>query len=62
MSGDLRITPFYPMPEVRAKIESYVKEINEKIADFADAKQRGPFSKVIGVRLCDIDVLLTVDV
>jgi len=45
VSGDMRITPFYPIPEVRAKIEEYVADINAHIETLCNASVRGPFSK-----------------
>ncbi|EFA86188.1 acetylornithine deacetylase [Heterostelium album PN500] len=40
--GDIRLTPFYDMAEMRKKVESYVADINSNITDL---RNRGPFSK-----------------
>ncbi|EGG22372.1 acetylornithine deacetylase [Cavenderia fasciculata] len=40
--GDIRLTPFYDMTDVRAKIEGYVKDIN---ANITQLRSRGPFHK-----------------
>lgn len=47
ISGDIRITPFYPVPEVRAKIDSYVADINKKLSSFHQSAVHGPFSKYV---------------
>ncbi len=47
ISGDIRITPFYPVPQVRAAIDGYVADINKKLASFHNADVHGPFSKYV---------------
>ena len=42
ISGDVRITPFYELSEVEAKIRGYVDELNQ---DLSHLEHRGPFSK-----------------
>jgi len=41
-SGDIRLTPFYEVDDVKAKVESYVAALNE---DLASIPTRGPYSK-----------------
>mmetsp|Transcript_2757 Transcript_2757/g.9694 ORF Transcript_2757/g.9694 Transcript_2757/m.9694 type:complete len:428 (-) Transcript_2757:165-1448(-) len=41
ISGDIRLTPFYEVEDVRAKVESYVAELN---ADLGSIPTRGPHS------------------
>ena len=45
VAGDMRITPFYPIPDVKKAIEGYVADINARIGELADASKRGAFSK-----------------
>ncbi|KAN0023054.1 hypothetical protein ACTFIU_009137 [Dictyostelium citrinum] len=40
--GDIRLTPFYDMKEMRAKVEGYIKDIN---ANITELRNRGPYSK-----------------
>eukprot|EP01133_Synstelium_polycarpum_P019701 gene19701-23594_t len=40
--GDIRLTPFYTMEDVRSKVESYIADIN---ANITDLRSRGPFTK-----------------
>jgi acetylornithine deacetylase len=47
ISGDMRITPFYPVPAVRAAVDGYVADINKKLASFHNAAVHGPFSKYV---------------
>lgn len=42
ISGDIRLTPFYEVADVKAKVESYVAELN---ADITSLPTRGPCSK-----------------
>lgn len=43
----MRITPFYPIPAVKAKIEEYVADINKNLEGLSDASVRGAFSKYV---------------
>jgi len=47
ISGDIRLTPFYDAGEVMKKVESYVKEINDKLGVPGEClcPMRGPCSK-----------------
>ena len=42
ISGDIRLTPFYDLTKVRARVEEYVAEMN---ADIDGVATRGPMSK-----------------
>eukprot|EP01104_Vermistella_antarctica_P015046 TRINITY_DN485_c0_g1_i1.p1 TRINITY_DN485_c0_g1~~TRINITY_DN485_c0_g1_i1.p1 ORF type:complete len:454 (-),score=133.87 TRINITY_DN485_c0_g1_i1:156-1484(-) len=42
VSGDIRLTPFYDVPEVKAAVQSYVDELN---ADLSLLPTRGPCSR-----------------
>jgi acetylornithine deacetylase len=50
MSGDIRITPFYPPETVRAAIERYVAEINARFGEEGDFPRRCP---IAGNKLAD---------
>ena len=43
VSGDIRLTPFYDLGKVRARVEEYVAEMNADIA--STVPTRGPMSK-----------------
>lgn len=47
IQGDIRLTPFYDMKDVCAKIEGYVAEINANPAIVEDPEFRGPHSKYV---------------
>lgn len=47
VQGDIRLTPFYDMKDVYAKIEGYVAEINANPAIVEDHEHRGPHSKYV---------------
>ncbi|EGC29301.1 hypothetical protein DICPUDRAFT_51357 [Dictyostelium purpureum] len=40
--GDIRLSPFYEVSDLKAKVASYVKDINENITKL---RSRGPYSK-----------------
>ena len=42
ISGDIRLTPFYDVPQVKAAVEGWVDELNQDISQLAT---RGPCSK-----------------
>jgi len=44
ISGDIRLSPFYDVEEVKAALEEYIKDIN---ANLEELPVRGPFSKFI---------------
>jgi acetylornithine deacetylase len=47
VQGDIRLSPFYDMQEVCAKIASYVAEINANPSLVEDPEFRGPHSKYV---------------
>merc|ERR1719223_1958412 len=42
ISGDIRLTPFYKVPDVKAAIEGYVKDLNDNLGSIPTT---GPVSK-----------------
>eukprot|EP00294_Goniomonas_avonlea_P008598 CAMPEP_0114558582 /NCGR_PEP_ID=MMETSP0114-20121206/10462_1 /TAXON_ID=31324 /ORGANISM="Goniomonas sp, Strain m" /LENGTH=437 /DNA_ID=CAMNT_0001743989 /DNA_START=8 /DNA_END=1321 /DNA_ORIENTATION=+ len=45
LEGDIRLTPFFDWNDVKAKVDSYVAEINADVGALAKADVRGPGSK-----------------
>lgn len=44
VSGDIRLSPFYDVEDVKAALEQYVKDINDNLED---VPTRGPYSKFV---------------
>lgn len=47
VSGDIRCAPFYNIDDIRAKIQSYVDEINANPSLVENPEARGPYSKYV---------------
>merc|ERR1719215_1146867 len=46
MHGDIRVSPFYDVADIKAAIEEYVKDINSQI-DIGMMPTRGPYSEYV---------------